>query len=372
MAKKAYIGGANGEARKLKNIYVRPDSGVVHRKVKKVYIGVNGVAEQCYQSDMTATSASVSALNYTFNQSVTIVDVCYGGGYWFAVGYNSSRIYIAFATSLTGMWNSWYWNVDSAIPTAIAYADGYVWITVDEESNTKNYNLLRFAVNDIVSGGTTDIFIHDNYTYYDMASDGTNTFAVGWAIARNCLAWQYTSEATRSEHYITGVTKKYTKCCVYKAMPFMISTDGSVIGFSGMTGGRYDEMQLDSGLTTYCLAEMNGYLVIAGTKSDGTYVYYTSGSNYLPYENVWACQKITSEVVTPKSLSYANGKCVLAYEKNGSIYLATATSPEGHWTFLSGAVSQFSGYTFGEMASGNGQICILAHSGATIRIGEVT
>ena len=151
MTKKAYIGGANGEARKLKNIYVRPDSGVVHRKVKKVYIGVNGVAEQCYQSDMTATSASVSALNYTFNQSVTIVDVCYGGGYWFAVGYNSSRIYIAFATSLTGMWNSWYWNVDSAIPTAIAYADGYVWITVDEESNTKNYNLLRFAVNDIVS-----------------------------------------------------------------------------------------------------------------------------------------------------------------------------------------------------------------------------
>ena len=372
MAKKAYIGGANGEARNLKTIYIRPADEQIYRKVKKAYIGVNGVAEQCYQSDMTATSASVSAHTYTFDQSVTIVDVCYGGGYWFAVGYNSSRIYIAFATSLSGTWNSWWWPTESVIPTAAAYADGNVWITMVEESNPNNYNLIRCSINEIQSGGNIHYSPHDNYTYYDITSDGTNAFAVGWAIARNCLAWLYTSEATRSEHYITGVTKKYTKCCVYKAMPFMISTDGSVIGFSGMTGGRYDEMQLDSGLTTYCLAEMNGYLVIAGTKSDGTYVYYTSGSNYLPYENVWACQKITSEVVTPKSLSYANGKCVLAYEKNGSIYLATATSPEGHWTFLSGAVSQFSGYTFGEMASGNGQICILAHSGATTRIGEVT
>jgi hypothetical protein len=143
--------------------------------------------------------------------------------------------------------------------------------------------------------------------------------------------------------------------CPHKGMFFLLGT--SDLGV--MKQGDYSMISVFgkgfSGLTWHCIASMGDFLVVAGTRSDGTYIYYTKNdaTDINTWTRVnWACQKISSTVYNPEALAYVNGKCVLAYEYNGSMYFATATSPDQYWT-LSSSPAQMGAGSFVTMVHGN-------------------
>ena len=266
----------------------------------------------------------------TVSQGLTIKGMCYGGGYWVAIANNSGKqVYAIYATSLTGPWTAKMIASKQIVVSGIAYAGGYYFTGGDESQSQDHINILRFSPSDMVAGKAT-AFVHDGYSYYDIASDGTNAVGVGYSFSRSCSAWFYTSGSSKQEYYGSNVKKVLKKVCLYNSKPVCITEDGYYSYFSSMvtSEGISNAIQIASGLTTYCVAEMGDYLVVAGTKSDGTYLYYSNGN---AGSLSWSSKKLLSKVVTPLELAYVSGNCVLLYKDGSNLCFASAKTANGDW-----------------------------------------
>jgi len=344
MAKKAYVG-VGDKARKITNAYI-PENEYLGRKIKKIYVGVDGKARLAYQMDTTATSASVSLRTSPLTTTLTIKDLCYGGGYWVAVANDSSNdLYLVYCTNTIGEWTCRKLATGRAYPaTGIAYVDtydGYV-VSCTASGSYSNRNLILIPKTMMTGSSTSYTYFADgaSYSWSCIASANGYFFTGGKTISTNYPACRVNLTAGTPG----SNTKTYTfagtlgsgeifDVCAHKNAFFVLATnnvgvlmqgDYTYIGTfneDGTTNNIFDNA------TSHCIASMGDYLVVACTKSDGTYIYYTKGSGTSATvwsKVIWGYQKITSTMVTPKALAYANGKCVLAYENGGNIYFATA------------------------------------------------
>lgn len=314
---------------------------------------------------VVADTGNLSAVS----QGLTIKGMCYGGGYWVAIANNSGKqVYAIYATSLTGPWTAKRIASKQIVVNGIAYSGGYYFSGADDSQSQDSINGLRFSPSNMTSG-TSTAFTHSGYRYNDVVSDGTNSVGVGYSSSHSCSAWFYTSGSSRSEYYGSGVAKQLQKVCLYKSKPVCITEDGYYTYFSSMTPTSIlSAIQIASGLATYCIAEMGDYLVVAGTKSDGTYLYYANGT---AGSLSWTSRKLLSKVVTPLELAYVSGLCVLLYEDDGNLCLAAAKTANGNWLLPDAASNGLSGYTNGTMEAGNNQIGFAANQSANCKLGNV-
>lgn len=305
----------------------------------------------------------------TVSQGLTIKGMCYGGGYWVAIANNSGKqVYAIYATSLTGPWTAKRIASKQIVVYGIAYAGGYYFVGADDSQSQDSINGLRFSPSNMTSG-TCSALTHSGYRYYDVVSNGTNSVGVGYSSSHACSAWFYTSGSSRSEYYGSGIKKQLKKVCLYNSKPVCITGDGYYTYFSSMTPtGIPAAIQIASGLTTYCIAEMGDYLVVAGTKSDGTYLYYSNGN---AGSLSWTSRKLLSKVVTPLELAYVSGQCVLLYKDGSNLCLASAKTANGDWLIPDAAANGLSGYTNGTVEAGNNQIGVAANGSSNCKVGNI-
>ena len=305
-----------------------------------------------------------------FTNALTIKGMCYGAGYWVAIANDSSsRVYCIYSTNITGPWTLRMIASDAIDVYGLTYAGGYFWSGAESAVSHNSVCIIRFTVSQMTSGQWSG-FTHSGYSYYDVASDGTNAVGVGFSTIHSCSAWFYTSGPNRTEYYGSGVTKQLIKVCVYKGRPVCITSDGYYTTFASMTPTGVPALsQIASGFTSKCIAVMGDYLVVAGTKSDGTYICYTNSS---PGNSMsWTAKKIMPDMVTPLALAYADGQCVLAYQTNSGICFASAKTVTEEWITTVAPAKGLDGCTSGIVESGNSLIGIAAGRSDGCRAGEV-
>lgn len=305
----------------------------------------------------------------TVSQNLTIKGMCYGGGYWVAIANNSGKqVYCIYATSLNGPWTARAIASETIDVYGLTYAGGYFWSGVESSVSHNSVCIIRFTASQMTSGQWSG-FTHSGYSYYDVASNGTNAVGVGYSTSHSCSAWFYTSGSNRTEYYGSGVTKQLKKVCIYNSKPICITGDGYYTYFSSMTPTSIPSaIRIASGLTTYCVAEMGDYLVVAGTKSDGTYLYYSNGN---AGSLSWSSKKLLSKVVTPLELAYVSGNCVLLYKDGSNLCFASAKTANGDWLIPDAAANGLSGYTNGTVEAGNSQIGIAVNGSSNCKVGSV-
>lgn len=305
----------------------------------------------------------------TVSQGLTIKGMCYGGGYWVAIANNSGKqVYAIYATSLTGPWTAKIIAQKQIVVNGIAYAEGYFFCGADDAQSQESINGIRFSPSNMTSG-TCSAFTHSGYRYLDVVSNGTNSVGVGYSSSHACSAWFYTSGSSRREYYGSGVKKQLKKVCLYNSKPVCITGDGYYTYFDSMTPTKISAaIQIAAGLTTYCIAEMGDYLVVAGTKSDGTYLYYSNGN---AGSLSWTSRKLLSKVVTPLELAYVSGQCVLLYKDGSNLCIASAKTANGYWLIPDTAANGLSGYTNGTLDAGNNQIGVAASGSSNCKVGNI-
>lgn len=383
MAKKTYVG-VNNKARKAKQVYV-PENQYLGRKIKKIYVGVNGKAKQVYERAMTNTSASVTTKTTTLSTTLTVKGLCYGGGYWVAVANNSSNdLYLIYSTSPTGTWTTKLLASGRAYPaTGVAYVDtydGYIVPCASGGYSNRNVILVPKAT---MTGSSTSYTYYSNgatYSWECIAAANGYLFIGGTNVTSGNAGGQMNLTAgvpgSNNQTFTLANTigaGTIFDVCAHKG--FFAFLSSSKIGYMKQGDSSYTGYtnEFASSLTWHCIQSMGDFLVIAGTRSDGTYIYYTKSnatSTGAWSTAIWACQKISSTVYNPEHLAYINGKCVLAYEHNGSMYFATADSPDAYWT-LSGSPAQMGSGTYVAMTHGNNQACSVVTNGTKFITGNV-
>ena len=152
---------------------------------------------------------------------------------------------------------------------------------------------------------------------------------------------------------------------MYKTYPIAISSDGyytykTSISNTSVSG----EFQIASGFNSAVCAQMGDYLVVAGTKSDGTYLYYSNGT---PGSMTFMASKILSTQVTPIGLAYANGLYVMAYMENNVLRFYTTESlgnSHGITNLTATAIKNNTGVAL--VANGNNMAVLTAGGGNPI------
>ena len=305
----------------------------------------------------------------TVSQGLTIKGMCYGGGYWVAIANNSGKqVYAIYATSLTGPWTAKMIASKQIVVNGIAYAGGYFFCGADDAQSQESINGVRFSPSNMTSG-TSSAFTHAGYRYLDVVSNGTNSVGVGYSSSHACCAWFYTNGSARNEYYGSGITKELKRVCIYQSKPVCITGDGYYASFTSMTPtGIRAAKQIASGLTTYCIADLGGYLTVAGTKSDGTYLYYSNGT---AGSLTWSSKKLLPKSVTPMDLAYVSGQCVLLYKDGSNLCIASAKTANGDWLIPDTAANGLSGYTNGTLDAGNNQIGVAASGSSNCKVGNI-
>lgn len=305
----------------------------------------------------------------TVSQGLTIKGMCYGGGYWVAIANNSGKqVYAIYATSLTGPWTAKMIASKQIVVNGIAYAGGYFFCGADDAQSQQSINGVRFSPSNMTSG-TSSAFTHAGYRYLDVVSNGTNSVGVGYSSSHACCAWFYTNGSARNEYYGSGIKKEFKRVCIYQSKPVCITGDGYYASFTSMTPtGINAAKQIASGLTTYCIADLGGYLTVAGTKSDGTYLYYSNGT---AESLTWSSKKLLPKSVTPMDLAYVSGQCVLLYKDGSNLCIASAKTANGYWLIPDTAANGLSGYTNGTLDAGNNQIGVAASGSSNCKVGNI-
>lgn len=252
------------------------------------------------------------------------------GSYWFVGGENSSHDgYVAFSTNLVN-WTIRRTGQDATkkFPVnALAYYPSSDTLYVFGDSNSYEGRCVICFSNFINSAP-------ESYTYF--SEDGSNiTSAVQsdhyvWAVRGDNLTWFIDLSNNTARWYSHGsISHGYRKTCMYKSYPIAISNDGYYTYKSSISSPTVNgEFQIASGFNSAVCAQMGDYLVVAGTKSDGTYLYYSNGT---PGSMIFTASKILSTQVTPIGLAYANGLYVMAYMENNVLrFYATESFGNSH------------------------------------------
>lgn len=246
---------------------------------------------------------------------ITIKCMTYYDGYWLALGNDASGdLYKLYTSSPTSAWTTVKMASSRNYPATGIACDGInVWMSVDTGAYSGRYLLYQTFANFISSTTTYNLYSNTAYALKDILCYNGILWAVGQNTSGQAITIYNTSAGSTTIGYTVPASfiKPMISCCMYNAYPITISADGyytykSSINTSTMSGS----FQITSGLTSKLVEQMGDYLCVAGTKSDGTYLYYSKGT---PGSLSWGNIKISSSVVTPIGLAYVNGLYVMVY-----------------------------------------------------------
>ena len=249
------------------------------------------------------------------NLDITIKCMTYYGGYWLALGNDANgNLYKLYTANPKSAWTAAKLANSRNYPaTGIACDGTNVWISLDS-GGYKNRIILYQTLSTFMSNDTL-IYYYANQSLYlhDAVAYNNRMWLVGQYTGGEAVTCMNTSDGGTSVDDIphASVVKPLIKCCMYNAYPVAITADGYYPYKASITDRSVNgSFQIASGFTSKCVAQMGDYLCVAGTKSDGTYLYYAKGT---PGSLIWSYIKISSSVVTPIGLAYVNGLYVMVY-----------------------------------------------------------
>ena len=248
---------------------------------------------------------------------ITIKCMTYYDGYWLALGNDASGdLYKLYASSPTSAWTTVKMANSRNYPaTGIACDGTNVWFSLGS-GVYKNRIILYQTLANFKSNNTSMNYFADASIYlHDAVAYNGRVWLVGQNTSGTAATYVNTaSGGTTVQGYMySSVAKPLIKCCMYNAYPVAITADGYYIYKASITDTTVNGLfQIASGFTSKCVAQMGDYLCVAGTKSDGTYLYYAKGA---PGSLSWSHIKISSSVVIPIGLAYVNGLYVMVYNE---------------------------------------------------------
>lgn len=246
---------------------------------------------------------------------ITMKCMTYYGGYWLALGNDSNGdLYKLYTSSPTSAWTTVKMANSRNYPaTGIACDGTNVWFSLDT-GVYKNRVVLYQTLANFKSSNTSMIYFADASIYlHDAVAYNGRVWLVGQNTSGTAATYMNTASGGTSVKGYTysSVAKPLIKCCMYNAYPVAITADGYYTYKASITDTSIQgAKQIASGLSSKCVAQIGDYLGVAGTKSDGTYLYYAKGT---PGSLTWSYIKISSSVVTPIGLAYVNGLYVMVY-----------------------------------------------------------
>lgn len=295
----------------------------------------------------------------------------YHGGYWWVGGNNSAgEGFVAYSTNLSN------WTVvpvrSGRIHTvnAIGFGPtiGRLFLGGDSTNDYSGRSLLDI----------TDIFNHSGgYSYWTHAATYTD------AVSNSGKVWMLTGTnktstivETSTDKFSAGlvshgsITHSYYHCCDYNDYPIGISDDGYYTYKTDFEKAYVaGEHQIAENFASKVVAKMGEYLVVAGTKSDGTYLYYAKGT---PGALTFTGRRITSKVVTPIGLAYANGLYIMAYMDGSNLRFWAAESLENNNSLCGIKIAEVSG-TIGIAMAASGNVAgLLVNNGDKANVAAYT
>ena len=291
---------------------VKPSSGKLLSKVTVKPIP-EILSEEWGSKHKAILNGGTSSVN---NLDITIKCMTYYDRYLLALGSDANGdLYKLYTVSPKSAWTVVKLANNRNYPaTGIACDGTNVWVSVDS-GGYKNRIILYQALSDFMSSDSSTYYYYANSTIYfhDAVAYNNRMWLVGQYVGGEALTCMNTSDGGSSVVYNAppSVAKPLIKCCMYNAYPVAITADGYYIHKASITEQNVSGLfQIASGFTSKCVAQMGDYLCVAGTKSDGTYLYYAKGT---PGSLTWSYIKISSSVVTPIGLAYVNGLYVMVY-----------------------------------------------------------
>lgn len=250
---------------------------------------------------------------------ITIKCMTYYDGYWLALGNDSNGdLYKLYTSSPTSAWTTVKMASDRNYPvTGIACDGTNVWFSLGSGVYKNRIILCQTLANFKSSNTSMNYFANASFCLHDAVAYNSRVWLVGQNTSGTAVTYMNTSTSGNSMNYYTHnlIAKPLIKCCMYNAYPVAITADGYYTYKSSITDtSLYGLFQIASDLTSKCVEQIGDYLGVAGTKSDGTYLYYAKGTpGSLNGFKAWSYIKISSSAVTPIGLAYVNGLYVMVY-----------------------------------------------------------
>lgn len=305
----------------------------------------------------------------TNSTSLTVRDIKYFNGYYIGVANDSAGdMYKLYSSANTGAFTAAKIGNSRNYPArATAYDGTNMWVALSS-GGYSNRRILRQPFADFVSTSMTAYTYTDSDRYYhDAVSYGGRIWIVGQTTDGTAASFMNTADGgTAGMSYThTSFNKPLVRGCMYNSYPIAISADGyytykSSISETAVNG----QFQIASGFTSQCPAQMGDYLCVAGTKSDGTYIYYTKG---VPGALSWRHIKLSSSTWTAVELLYANGLYILIYlDTEGKTKYWCSSSLEGSRGIAE--IPSISGAFTAKAACTNGSntINVIGEDGSTV------
>jgi hypothetical protein len=315
------------------------------------------------------STRTVSLENYNITVPVTtstlptaFTPTCfyyYGGYYWVAGSNSSGEGIICYSSDGSN------WTAQTVASGAAYYIKA---LTIDTA------NSIVFAFCDTSSYGGRSVLKLTNFfsgmklsTYWTSAHNYTDAVSVndsGWALCGETVTSK-TSSGSLSNFNHTSLNHALYRCCAYNEYPIGISYDGYYTYKNSITDtGVAGDLKIADGFTSKAVAQMGDYLVVAGTKTDGTYWYCAKGT---PGALTFTAIKVLDSTVTPIGLAYAGGLYMMAYMDGANLRFLATKSITGGDSNVSVKVSALNGMT-GVEALGNGSklFAVADNSGSAV------
>lgn len=290
---------------------VTPSSGKLLSKVT-----VNPMPEILAEEWGSKHKVILSGGTRTANSlDITIKCMTYYGGYWLALGNdNNGDLYKLYTSSPTSAWATVKMASSRNYPaTGIACDGTNVWFSLGSGVYSNRIILYQTLANFKSSNTSMTYFANASIYLHDAVAYNNRVWLVGQNTSGTAATYMNKSNGGNSVSFYThgSVAKPLIKCCMYNTYPVAITADGYYTYKASITDTSVNGLfQIASGFTSKCVAQMWDYLCVAGTKSDGTYLYYAKGT---PGSIAWSYIKISSSVLTPVGLAYVNGLYVIVY-----------------------------------------------------------
>ena len=308
------------------------------------------------------TNFTPTGLNYTQNM-------------WMFSGNDGGKICIGWYDSLNDQLKS-VKTASSGVATGIAYTStGY--LIISDNSATQYPGLYTTTALDEITTSTTltGLFSGGVLGYgKDIIADGEQCCIVGEA---QSYGGYHVSYPGMNFYASTVPSFTLTVADAWSTnVPIRVCLKGSnLIAINGVglmrwkssVGAQFfgGNVQVASSISTSRVACYNGYIIVAGTKSDGTYIWYSNAA--LSESMTFTELRIDENVGTIVGISYLQGRYIVAYTYDSKLYFwASAKNDLTQSSFVAyqyPGLSSIATDTFVDMKSNGTEAYLLSYAG---------
>ena len=259
-------------------------------------------------------STAISGISFSeITQAFTPTVFKYYGGWWWLAGNASNGATMWARSNNLQIWT--VVNLNASYPVmGIGFSGDldYLWIWSNKNASSNRF-VIRIQNPTTFTSGSYTFWTNSTYSFTDACSVNGGIWAVtGTKSTYSVLS--STPSALNGAYTHSSITQNYYKCSNYGNAMVAISQNGYYTWkTSSNTPYTAGEEQIDSGIATLSVSEMNNYLCVIATKNNASYLYYTNGT----LGNLsWNSIKINDSLITPIGMGYANNLYVIGYIKN--------------------------------------------------------